>query len=95
MIFKCAVPWCNYQYSVTTDTAFEAHKLPYTVLLHALHLYRRHGWDMNVSAFARDLGVTWKVAYVLSRKLRATGGGVRSLRCGLPENWVGRWQQHI
>lgn len=89
-LFKCAVPWCGYQFSVTTGTIFQYHKLSLTQAVKAVELYDQYGEHINVSEFSRQLGVNVKSAAVLRRKLRS--GWIEN---GMPErveHLVGYWQ---
>lgn len=89
--FKCSGLWCSFHFTPTTGTAFQQHKLPCFQLLRALYIYKRDKGVPNVSEFARELGVTWKVAHVLSKKIQASqaAGGPLKVR---PMHWVGYWQ---
>lgn len=92
MKFICAVPWCQFHFTVTTATVFQQHKLPLRKLLLALLLFEQDGPDISTSQFARDLGIHWKSAHVLLRKLRVgwTTNGIPPRVARLVGYWQGR-----
>ena len=65
--FKCVS--CGCQYSVTTDTIFSGHKLPYSKCLQAMLMYERSHETIKNIDFVCALGVSYKTASVMRRKL--------------------------
>jgi transposase-like protein len=64
---KCAD--CDRQYSETTKTIFHSAKLPYRVYLALLAVMHRTDEPRTVRGIAERIGISYKSAYVLTRKI--------------------------
>src|SRR5271165_6540798 len=61
---------CKAQFSVTSGTLFASHKLPMRTYLAAIAIFCNEVKGKSALALSRDLGVSYKVAFVLCHKLR-------------------------
>ncbi|MDI1279457.1 IS1595 family transposase [Methylobacter sp.] len=61
---------CIHTFSVTSGTIFAFHKLPLKVYLGAIAIYSNAVKGISSLQLARDLGVQYKTAFVLSHKIR-------------------------
>ena len=66
--FRCV--GCNKQYSVTSGTIFASRKMSYTDLLAAICIFVNAAKGLSALQLCRDLDCQYKVAWVLSHKLR-------------------------
>lgn len=66
--FRCRQ--CGKDFSITTGTLFAYHKKPLRVYLAAIVLYCNEVKGKNALALSRDLGTSYKAAFVLLHKLR-------------------------
>src|ERR1700754_3080173 len=74
---------CRADFSVTSDTLFAWHKLPLKTYLMAIAVFCNEVKGKSMLAFARDLDVQYKTAFVLAHKLReAMASSMSALRIG-------------
>jgi len=74
---------CRADFSVTSGTLFAWHKLPLKTYLLAIAVFCNEVKGKSMLAFARDLGVQYKTAFVLAHKLReAMASSTKALRIG-------------
>lgn len=66
--FRCRD--CEGDFSITSGTLFASHKKPLRVYLAAIVLYANEVKGKNALAMSRDLGTSYKAAFVLLHKLR-------------------------
>lgn len=66
--FRCS--GCKRDFSITTGTPFASHKLPLRTYLAAIAIFCNEVKGKSMLALSRDLGVSYKVAFVLCHKLR-------------------------
>ncbi len=67
-VWKCG--GCKYQFSVTSGTLFADHKRPIRDYLLAIAIYANGAKGHSALQLSRDLGCTYRVAFVLSHKIR-------------------------
>lgn len=68
--WRCAKPDCRREFSVTSQTALAYHKLSFVDLLAALYLFVNHLKGISAITLSRELGISYKSAYVPLHKLR-------------------------
>ena len=74
---------CSRDFSITSGTLFAWHKLPLRTYLLAVAGFCNEVKGKSMLAFARDLDVQYKTAFVLAHKLReAIASSVKALRIG-------------
>jgi transposase-like protein len=74
---------CGGDVSVTSGTLFAWHKLPLRTYLMAIAVFCNEVKGKSMLAFARDLDVQYKTAFVLAHKLReAMAASMSALRIG-------------
>ena len=74
---------CGGDFSVTSGTLFAWHKLPLRTYLMAIAVFCNEVKGKSMLAFARDLDVQYKTAFVLAHKLReAMASSTSTLRIG-------------
>lgn len=66
--FRCKA--CGKDFTVTSGTLFAAHKLPLRIYLGAIATFCNEVKGKSALALSRDLGVSYKCAFVLLHKLR-------------------------
>jgi transposase-like protein len=66
--FECGA--CGKQFSITSGTLFASHKLPLKAYLAAIAIFCNEVKGKSALALTRDLGVSYKTAFVLLHKLR-------------------------
>ncbi len=66
--FECKA--CGGEFSITAGTLFASHKLPLHVYLAAIAVFCNEVKGKSMLALSRDLGVSYKCAFVLAHKLR-------------------------
>jgi transposase-like protein len=66
--YRCKA--CRKDFSVTSGTLFASHKLPLKGYLAAIAIFCNEVKGKSMLALSRDLGVTYKAAFVLAHKLR-------------------------
>lgn len=66
--FRCKA--CGKDFTVTSGTLFAAHKLPLRIYLGAIAIFCNEVKGKSALALSRDLGVSYKCAFVLLHKLR-------------------------
>lgn len=66
----CAKPDCRREFSVTSQTALAYHKLSFVDLLAAFYLFVNHIKGISAITLSRELGISYKSAYVPLQKLR-------------------------
>src|SRR6202047_2441843 len=66
--FLCSA--CRKDFSLTSGTLFASRKLPIRGYLAAIAIFCNEVKGKSMLALSRDLGVTYKVAFVLAHKLR-------------------------
>ena len=67
-IFCCR--YCHYHFSETSQTIFQAHKLPVETLKRIGELYRE---GMNARQISFALGIDYRTAWTRTRQVRLTG----------------------
>jgi len=70
--FRCRE--CEKDFSVTSGTLFASHKLPLRVYLAAIAVFCNEVKGKAALALSRDMGVSYKTAFVLLHKLREAMG---------------------
>ena len=74
---------CRRDFSITSGTLFAWHKLPLRTYLLAVVVFCNEVKGKSMLAFARDLDVQYKTAFVLAHKLReAMAASIKGLRIG-------------
>ena len=66
--FECKA--CGKDFSITSGTLFASHKLPLRTYLAAIAIFSNEVKGKSALALTRDLGVSYKTAFVLLHKLR-------------------------
>lgn len=66
--FRCRA--CRKDFSVTSGTLFASHKMPLRGYLAAIAIFCNEVKGKSALALSRDLGVSYKAAFVLAHKLR-------------------------
>jgi transposase-like protein len=66
--FRCSA--CAKDFSITSGTLFASHKLPLKSYLAAIAIFCNEVKGKSMLALSRDLGITYKAAFVLAHKLR-------------------------
>jgi transposase-like protein len=66
--FECKA--CGKDFSITSGTLFASHKLPLRTYLAAIAIFANEVKGKSALALTRDLGVSYKTAFVLLHKLR-------------------------
>ncbi len=66
--FRCRA--CGKDFSITSGTLFASHKLPLRMYLAAIAIFCNEVKGKSALALSRDLGVSYKGAFVLFHKLR-------------------------
>jgi transposase-like protein len=66
--FECCA--CGKEFSITSGTLFASHKLPLKAYLAAIAIFCNEVKGKSALALTRDLGVSYKTAFVLLHKLR-------------------------
>ena len=66
--FRCRA--CRRDFSITSGTLFASHKLPLRMYLGAIAIFCNEVKGKAALALSRDLGVSYKSAFVLAHKLR-------------------------
>ena len=70
MRFRCSLAGCRKDFTVTSGTLFASHKLPLRSYLAAIAIFCNEVKGKAALALSRDLGVSYKSAFVLAHKLR-------------------------
>ena len=65
-----ALPDCGKDFSITSGTLFASHKLPLRGYLAAIAIFCNEVKGKSMLALSRDLGLSYKTAFVLAHKLR-------------------------
>lgn len=66
--FECRA--CRKEFSITSGTLFASHKLPLRMYLAAIALFCNEVKGKSMLAMSRDLGLSYKSAFVLCHKMR-------------------------
>jgi transposase-like protein len=66
--FRCKA--CRKDFSITSGTLFASHKMPLRGYLAAIAIFCNQVKGKSALALSRDLGVSYKAAFVLAHKLR-------------------------
>jgi transposase-like protein len=66
--FRCKA--CRASFSITSGTLFDSHKLPLRGYLGAIAVFCNEVKGKSMLALSRDLGTSYKTAFVLAHKLR-------------------------
>jgi transposase-like protein len=66
--FRCSA--CRTSFSITSGTLFASHKLPLRGYLAAIAIFCNEVKGKSMLALSRDLGTSYKTAFVLAHKLR-------------------------
>jgi transposase-like protein len=61
---------CNYNFSITSGTIFASRKLPLRGYLMAIAIFANEVKGKSMLALSRDMGVTYKSAFVMAHKMR-------------------------
>jgi transposase-like protein len=74
---------CNYNFSITSGTLFASRKMPLRAYLLAIVVFANEVKGKSMLALSRDLGASYKAAFVLAHKLReAMASEVRQTAIG-------------
>ena len=68
LAFECRA--CKAHFSITSGTLFASHKLPLRMYLAAIAVFCNEVKGKSMLAMSRDLGVSYKTAFVLCHKMR-------------------------
>src|ERR1700729_2074785 len=68
LVFECKA--CKWQFSITSGTLFASHKLPLRMYLAAIAVFCNEVKGKSMLAMSRDLGLSYKAAFVLCHKMR-------------------------
>lgn len=71
--FRCRA--CRKDFSITSGTLFASHKLPLRAYLAAIAIFCNEVKGKSMLATSRDLGLSYKAAFVLCHKMREAMGG--------------------
>jgi len=78
-----ALPACQKDFSITSGTLFASHKLPLRAYLGAIAIFCNEVKGKSMLAMSRDLGISYKAAFVLCHKMReAMAGELRGRTLG-------------
>jgi transposase-like protein len=66
--FECRA--CRKEFSITSGTLFASHKLPLRMYLAAIAVFCNEVKGKSMLAMSRDLGLSYKTAFVLCHKMR-------------------------
>src|ERR1700755_1864548 len=66
--FRCKA--CRKDFSLTSGTLFASHKLPLQTYLAAIAIFCNEVKGKSMLAMSRDLGLSYKAAFVLCHKMR-------------------------
>src|SRR5271154_5577162 len=66
--FRCKA--CKADFSITSGTLFASHKLPLRAYLAAIAIFCNEVKGKSMLALSRDLGLSYKAAFVLCHKMR-------------------------
>jgi transposase-like protein len=66
--FRCRA--CGKDFSITSGTLFASHKLPLRMYLAAIAIFVNEVKGKSMLAMSRDLGLSYKAAFVLGHKMR-------------------------
>ena len=66
--FRCKA--CKKDFSITSGTLFASHKLPLRMYLAAIAIFMNEVKGKSMLAMSRDLGTSYKAAFVLCHKMR-------------------------
>ena len=66
--FECCA--CRKEFSITSGTLFASHKLPLRMYLAAIAIFCNEVKGKSMLAMSRDLGLSYKAAFVLCHKMR-------------------------
>ena len=66
--FECRA--CRKEFSITSGTLFASHKLPLRIYLAAIAIFCNEVKGKSMLAMSRDLGLSYKAAFVLGHKMR-------------------------
>ena len=66
--FECRA--CRHEFSITAGTLFASHKLPLRAYLAAIAIFCNEVKGKSMLALSRDLGLSYKTAFVLCHKMR-------------------------
>jgi len=91
LVFQCRD--CKAQFSITSGTLFASHKLPLRMYLAAIAVFCNEVKGKSMLAMSRDLGLSYKAAFVLCHKMReAMATEFRGRELGWRRRrGVGRW----
>jgi transposase-like protein len=81
LCFECKA--CKAHFSITSGTLFASHKLPLRMYLAAIAVFCNEVKGKSMLAMSRDLGLSYKAAFVLCHKLReAMASEIRAREIG-------------
>jgi transposase-like protein len=79
--YRCRA--CGKDFSITSGTLFASHKLPLRMYLAAIAIFINEVKGKSMLAMSRDLGLSYKAAFVLAHKLReAMAAEIRGRQIG-------------
>lgn len=79
--FRCK--GCGKDFSITSGTLFASHKLPLRIYLAAIAIFVNEVKGKSMLAMSRDLGLSYKAAFVLCHKMReAMAAEIRGRQVG-------------
>ena len=68
--FRCREPECRKDFTLTSGTLFAFHKMPLRAYLLAVAIFCNEVKGKSMVALSRDLGTSYKAAFVLAHKMR-------------------------
>jgi transposase-like protein len=81
--WRCAEKECRAEFTITSGTIFASRKLPLRTYLAAVAIFCNEVKGKSMLALSRDLGVQYKVAFVLAHKMReAMSADTHGLKIG-------------
>ena len=93
--FECKA--CKKGYTLTSGTLFASHKLPLRMYLAAIAVFCNEVKGKSALAFSRDMGISYKAAFVMCHKLReamaedmrgrVVGGENKEVEIVMPKNY--------
>lgn len=89
--FKCKD--CKKRFSVTTNTIFSGRKCTFRTLVEAIKLAAQ-GKHLNAWQFSRELFISYKAGYVLSKKI-VEASNKEGVNSPPSSTWCGYWQRNL
>ena len=88
-VLRCLARHCRRQFTVTTGTVFENHKMPLSFIVTAMIMYQDTDGKVPAMKIKRALGVSYKSAFVLKRKINEAHISDRGLLA--EPAYISRW----